>query len=260
RRAARAAALDPLRPSHRWVGSAVSLALGDREGALDRAREAVALDPRDGAAAQRLGALYGALGDPVRAEALYRLGVTLDPTDPARGRALGAWLLGQGRRAQGAEAAARALALEPGQTRSYVTWLLLRGFTVDEIEGLLPDRAEAHLRFGDFREEARLPGGGEPAYRRAVLLAAREDPVPAAPYQRLAEHLRRQGRLDEAVAVAVGGAERSPRDLGLRLLAARLYEAAGISYRAAQEYEHALRLAPANPEARRGLARNPGDR
>ena len=65
----------------------------------------------------------------------------------------------------------------------------------------------------------------------------------------------RGGRFDDALKVMQKAAEYLPKDLGIRLATARLYQKIGITYRAVEEYRKALIIDPKNATAKRQLER-----
>jgi len=148
----RAVRFDPLEPEYQFLLGSLEL-LGDQGSAPERFRKAVMLAPANGEYIQAFGIAHQ---DPVQeetAERLLRLGISRDRTNPLMYIKYASWLRKRGRGDEGLDVFKKAVALEPDNTRSHISRLVLLGYSDAEIRRALPDRARAHIIFGVYLEK-----------------------------------------------------------------------------------------------------------
>ena len=100
-------------------------------------------------------------------EFLFRQ-VEFDRGSADRHRVAGAWFLSRGRRDEGLALMRAAIALEPKETESYVTQLVLAGVSDEEIGEAMPRAAEPLLRFARYLLEVERADLAVEAYRAVV--------------------------------------------------------------------------------------------
>lgn len=258
---------------------------GKYEEALDSFLRAVQSNPDDADAVFDAGLVYERLGKHIEAAVAFRRALELRPTYPKARRHLCASLVSAESFWEAVEACGRAIRVERQDAALYYQYgraFAGAGLFDQAVEAfklsarLRPGDAEVHLRLGlayyrlgEFRDAL-------DSLERAAQLAPDSDEAKEA-YKRVAAEIegldrelgsvegyerfvslgdayRLKGWYAKAVAVYKRATKVKPTDARGYYLEGLAYYGANQYYRAADAYEQALRLEPANGEAKKSLA------
>ncbi|MBI5640004.1 MAG: O-antigen ligase family protein [Nitrospirae bacterium] len=250
----RAAGLDPLEPLYHFAAANTETALSSADAARALFRRAVELSPARGEYLQRLGLAFSELGDVRKAEELLESGIKFDRMTPERYKRYAAWLLAQGRKDEGMGHLRYAVSLEPLKTRDYITLLVLYGMTDEDIRRALPNMTEPHLIFADYLDKTGKEDMAGEEYLYALGFIKGEKPAAWSQFSRPFQYFRKKGMHDKALVIINRAVEMFPDSADIGLAAAEAYEAAGIKYRAVEEYRRVLIFAPGNEKAKKRIA------
>lgn len=249
----RAHRMSPLDSRYLFALGNIDAALGEKKEALKYYQSAARLHPVNGDYIQMIGVAYDLSGERESARKYMKLGVLYDPTSAWKHKNYALWLLSSGDKDTGISEMRQAIALDPGNTRNYITALVLSGLPSNETRAVIPEIPEALIIYGRYREDVGDVDGALQAYLDAATAAKQEGINSAAAYSRVAVIYRNRGSDETAIQFFIEAIKASPNDADLRVSLARLYDKLGIVYRAREEYERALLLSPSNPEANRRL-------
>ncbi len=253
--ARRASFWDPLNAGGYHEAARAEWLLSEREGALESYRKAVRRDPVNGGNLQALGLALSALGRGGEADGLLRSGIACDRSNPVRYKTYASWLISSGKKEQGAEYMRKAIALEPDKTRDYVALLVLYGWSDAEIRTALPDMVRPRIIFADYLHQTGNNGMAAFEFRSAVEHGRDEKTVNPSDFHTAGQYFVKRGMYDDALAVMRKAEEVLPEDIGIKMALGEIYEKAGISYRAAEQYRKVLMIDPGESRARGKLAR-----
>lgn len=248
--ASTAAMLDPLEPSYRFAVANAALILDGPSASEPFFRKAVRLDPGRAEFLQALGLVSA---QPGRTEKLLKAGVNRDRGSTARLRVLAAWLLSEGRKDEALGVVREAISIAPDKTGDFLLFMVLQGLKEDEMALALPEKAGPLFAYADYLSRTDRPAEAGKTYRQAIRGISSGDARPAY-FHRAADFFIRQDLKDDALSVAQKALSLLPSDAGIRLMAGRVYEKAGMARRAMEEYRQALFLDPQSAEARRRLS------
>jgi len=140
----------------------------------------------------------------------------------------------------------------PAKTAAIMDFMLPFRFTVEEIEKLLSPSPAPWYEFGKRLERQGMLDKAEHCYRQAIDNAGKDRAQPSY-FVSLYGLYRRQKEETKALETLRTGIEYLPDYSPLRVMMGDYYRNQGILYRAAQEYDQALRLDPGNAIVRRKL-------
>lgn len=248
----RAIRFDPLEPEYHYRLGSLELLING-ESATERFQRAVRLAPANGEYILSLGMVLQGPGQDDTAERLLRLGISRDRTNPLLHKKYASWLKKQDRGDEGLASFRKAVALEPANTRSHISQLVLLGYSDAEIGQALPDQAEAHILFADYLEKTGKGSMAADAYRTAVSLeTGGKEPRPSV-FIHVHDFFARTGMNQEALRIMEKAVLLVPDSAEARLRYAGALEKAERRVEAIAEYEAALRLDPKNAAAKRRL-------
>jgi len=249
----RASLFDPLEAKYRYAAANVERFLSKNAAALSLYREAVRLCPANGEYLQRLGLVMSELKQYRAAEELLRSGIKYDVSNPERYKRYALWLFSMGKREEAVSIVRKSISMEPAKTREYITLMILNGLSDEEMLSALPERVGPHLLFADYLQKVGQDRMAEAESLNALQYVRNEDTIKPSFFYQVSGYYIKRGRTYDALTIMRKAMEFLPDDAGLRLTAADLYERAGASYKAIEEYRKALRIDPKNSEARRRL-------
>lgn len=159
-------------------------------------------------------------------------------------------LLKRGEQERGLNLLKQAFAIEPNnKLEEYLALLRMHDFGIDEMESILPERVGHYMKFADYQARNGQKNKAALLYRKALTFLDNESRMQTwfflAPYA----FFLREKQYEDALAVMREGIERMPGEPILHIKAGDAYVLEGIPYRAKEEYEKALTLAPDNKEA-----------
>ncbi|MEN8140633.1 MAG: O-antigen ligase family protein [Thermodesulfobacteriota bacterium] len=176
-------------------------------------------------------------------------------TNPEISKDLADWLLRQGDTEKGLAQLRQAMTMEEGRGNfsEYVALALIHDLDLSAMEKVLPQEAQAHIRFAAFLVKQGEEEMAATYYLRAMDLVAEQSSKArffTAPYY----FFMGRDDYDKALLVIRKGVAFHPDDANLQILAGEVYRKMGISYRAAEHFRQALLISPGNSRATRGLA------
>lgn len=249
----KASLVDPLDARYHYEIANAEWLSSDRDDALVQYRKAVMLDPTDAEQLQTLGLARADLGEYKNADKLLKAGIDCDVSNPARYEVYSSWLISRGQKDEGLSYIRKAIALEPQETKKYITFLILYGLDDKDIRNSLPDRVEPHLSFADYLSETGRAGLAKEEYLTALDYVGNESKIRPQYFLHVYRYFVKKGMTDDAVSVMRKAVDALPANLSIRLTAGEAYEKAGIRYKAIEEYKHALMIDPGNARARKRL-------
>jgi O-antigen ligase/Tfp pilus assembly protein PilF len=249
----RASAFDPWEPQYHYAVANTEWLSSHRDIAVYHYQKAVSLSPLNGDFLQTLGLVMSHLKQYGAADRLFRAGISSDPRNPVRYKRYGSWLLARDNKESAMGYIKTAISLEPEKTRDYITLLVLYGLSDSKIRDALPDLVEPHILFADYLDGTGKDGSAEEEYLSALEYTKNEKEVSPSYFYRAYQYYISKHMPDEALMVMQKAVAALPRNAGLRVSLAELYEKNGIPYRAAEEYRQAIIIDPKNEMARKKL-------
>ncbi|RMG03668.1 MAG: hypothetical protein D6726_05100 [Nitrospirae bacterium] len=235
---------DPLEPKY-YFGFAQSLLLeGDTRSAIRFLKRAIILNPINGEYIQLLGKIYMIKGDLKRGESLLRLGMDAEPSRVDLLKNYASYLLKEGRKEEGVSLIKRGIIKAPEKTREFISLMILSGLGEGDIVRAIPERFLPLYLYGDYLRETERQEAAKEAYLRALSVGTKGEGLRPHHYLRVASFLKKMGDVESAIIVLNDALKTMPDVAGIHLTLGRLYEEAGISYRAVEEYRKALLLDP----------------
>jgi tetratricopeptide (TPR) repeat protein/O-antigen ligase len=245
----KASLLSPLDARMRFAKCTIHYALGEIKEMAGDCSRAVELNPANGEYLQMLGVAYDNAGRGEEAAKYMRLGVLYDQSSPWIRKNYSLWLFSKGQKDAAIGEMRQAIALDPDNTRKYITALVLSRLTPGEVRSAIPENFGALLLYGTYKEEKGDTEDALNAYRDALSVMKREGAMRPEAYYKITALYEKKGLLDQALFFYEEGVRNNPRDYQLRRLLAGLYEKLGIPYRAREEYEKVLSLHPFDEHA-----------
>ncbi len=249
----RAIFFDPLDAEYRYRLANAGWFLADINSARDNYGKAVSLSPADGKYLQALGSVLSKAGEDDRADRLFLAGLRCDRENPRRYRSYALWLLAKGKREEALDYLKSAIALEPDNTRDYITLLVLSGWDDAAIGSVLPDMAAPRMLFADYLAHTGNGARAVEEYRLAIGLVRNDAGPGLAYFYQAYRYFMQIGMLDDALSAMRRAGALFPADAGIKMTLAETYDKAGIPYRAAEEYRKVLIIDPGNATARKKL-------
>jgi len=163
------------------------------------------------------------------------------------------WLFSLGNMEEGISAVRESMSIEPRKTREYLTLMILSGLKDDDILKALPERVEPHLIFADYLRRVGQDTMAEAEYLNALRYVSNEDSIRPSFFYQVSGYYMKKSRIYDALSVMRKAVEFLPGDAGVRVAAADLYQKAGESYKAIEEYRKALSIDPKNSMAKKRL-------
>jgi len=249
----RASFFDPLEAGYYYAAADAKWRLSEKEEALADYRKALRLDPVNAGYMQITGLLMAQLGKNETAGLFLRAGLDFDVSSPLVYERYASWLFAVGKKGEGVETLKKAISLQPGKTREYVTLMVLYGLNDEQIRSALPERAEPHLLFAEYLSATGNETMAAEEYEDALDKIVKEKAPRPSFFYRIYHYYDKKGMPDDALMVMKRAIEILPDDAGIHLVAGTAYEKSGITYRAMEEYRKALVIDPGNTTARKKL-------
>ena len=163
------------------------------------------------------------------------------------------WLLLTAQRTQAVEVLRARLKVDPAQFVQMIPMLQINEFTREEIQRVLPSSPDGWIRYGDYLEKT---GNIEESlyYRQKALAYIDYEPeLKVGWIVQLIHFYRRHKQQEQALEIIRFGIEKIPEYAPFHIWLGDYYKKAGVTYRAKEEYEQAVMLAPENDAYRRKL-------
>jgi tetratricopeptide (TPR) repeat protein len=249
----RASFLDPLNASSHKAAATADWMLSNRDNALEEYRTAIRRDPVNGHLLQTFGLAMSRHGRDEKAEGLLRGGIRCDGSSPVRYKTYALWLISKGRMEESIGHFRKAISLEPEKTRDYVALLVLSGWTDEQIQGALPDRVIPHILFAEYLLQTGMESLAAAEYLSAFAYIGNEKKIVAAPFYQASRYFVKKGLFEDALKIMRKAEESLPRDVGIKMTVAEIYEKTGIQHRAMEQYKKILMIEPGNSMAKKKL-------
>jgi O-antigen ligase len=246
-----AARLDPLEEGYRLRLGQVSTLMQEKGQAQAEYLQACRRNPMAGACIQQLGLVLSE-AEPSRTDRLLAWGLEREPRVPERHLLYSKWLLAAGSREQAITVLSRAILAVPEGMPDFAPFLVAQGFSPEELERILPRRADAWFALGRTMETLNRPDAAAGYYRKALDYLDNGEAV-ADYFRRPYELYRRLQQEEQALAILRQGILALPDHSWFRIQLGDHYAGAGIGYRAREEYLQALRNDPANRELKKKI-------
>jgi len=107
--------------------------------------------------------------------------------------------------------------------------------------------------FADYLEKTGKDHMAEEEYHNALQYLSAEERIKPSFFYTVFRYYNKKGRYSEALGVMRKAVEFLPNDAGMRITAASLYEKAGLTHKAIEEYRTALVIDPHNKKVKKRL-------
>jgi O-antigen ligase/Flp pilus assembly protein TadD len=251
--AQRTSFLDPLNAKPRLVLAKAEWQLSNRKNAVDEYIAALHRDPVNGYVLQTLGLAMSRLSRDDKAEEFLQSGIRFDGSNPVRYKTYASWLISSGRLEDAAGYIRRAISLEPEKTRDYIALLVLSGLTDEEIQRALPDMIKPHILFAEYLSQTGMESMAAAEYHSAFDHIGNEKKMEPSSFYHAYRYFMKKGLLDDALMVMRKAEEYFPKDVGVKMTIAEMFEKAGMHSRAEEEYRKVLVIEPENSIAKKKL-------
>ncbi len=228
---------------------------GDLSGAEKSIHRILQLNPAGRESLRLAGAFSEYRGKEDDAEKLYRRSVAEERPGSFQRRRFIAWLISRGKEDVGIDEMQTDLTRSPEMTTSYLSLLETLGIPSAKAGEILPERFLSHFLFGDYSAEKGDLKTAKKSYQTALTLVAEEDIPDPSLFLEISVRFRDQENYEAALNALTLGIGKFPGDAELRRSAAVLYERMGLTFRAVEEYRHALLLDPGHEGVRESLER-----
>ncbi|MDX9787061.1 MAG: O-antigen ligase family protein [Desulfobacterales bacterium] len=224
------------------------------ETALPFYHKAIRLAPSNALFLRELALFHAARGsDGETADKLFRAAIHYGPTDSDGYKEYGVWLINRQRKEEGFLMIKKAISIAPSQTKSCMALMLENKLALTDIPRVLPDRVAPHLIYAAFLATEGMEDLAARAFATALDQINNEPVITAGWFHQVCGYYRKRKQYDKALGVMLAAIHHLPKDVRVRLETASLYETLQITFRAKEEYTHALFLEPDNKEAKRRM-------
>jgi tetratricopeptide (TPR) repeat protein len=253
KRIMKAALLDPFEATYHASLANTERNLGNHDAAFRQYQKALRMNPLNGEYMQKVGLSLSDREEIDAADALLRSGITYDRNTPQRYKVYALWLLSRGAKQDAMNIVRDAIALDPRETREYITLMVLQGVKDEEIPDFLPERADPYLVFAAYLQAIGKDGMAEDAYQKALQFTEYEQVIKPSYFSTISRYYIKRNLYDQALEVMRRATELLPENVNMRIQTARIYEKLGITYRAIEEYRDALIIDPDNRHVKHRL-------
>jgi tetratricopeptide (TPR) repeat protein len=163
------------------------------------------------------------------------------------------WLFSADRKDEAASEMGKAIALEPADTRKFITAMVLGKLTPAEIREAIPQNATAMSLYGRYREDTGSIDEALDAYLNALSLMKIDGKSSPEIYLRIGFVYEKKESFHQALAFYEEGAAENPANHSLIFSLARLYDRLNMPHKAIGYYERVLLLVPGNLHAQKRL-------
>jgi len=248
-----ASILDPFEATYHASLANIERRFGNHDAAFMQYRKALRMNPLNGDYMQKVGLGLSDRKHSAAADTLLRSGIKYDRNNPQRYKIYTLWLLSNGAKKDAMSIVRDAIALDPRETREYITLMVLQGINDEEISDFLPERVDPYLVFAEYLQAIGKDGMAEEAYQRALRYTEYEQVIKPSYFSAIAKYYIKRNLHNHALEVMRRATELLPEDVNLRIQTAQLYEKLGITYRAIEEYRDALIINPDNKHVKQRL-------
>lgn len=245
----RAIMFDLLEPDYRLANAEVEKVLTGPGASLQYYTKAVTMNPLRAEYMQRLGLAYAEAGDFEKADRLLKAAISLDRNASSGYKTYASWLLQHDRKPDGILIIKKALSMDPGWTKEYLTLMIVNSINNKEMTVAMPELAGPHIVFADYLFKTGYDDLAGDEYRKAFDFINIEKEVSPSYFFQASQYFISKKMYDDALAVMRKGVEALPDNMGIRLAFGDIYEKMGMAHKAVEAYEKALVIEPDNKEA-----------
>ena len=166
----KAAQYDPLEAKYHFALANEESLLSNDSAALNQYKKTLQLNPINGEYLQRFGLFMSGRGDNGVADKLLQTGIKYDRNNPEKYEIYASWLFSQDEKEAGKEYSKLAMAIDPGKTSEFISFMRRYGLSDEDIQSALPERVKAYLVFGDYVYKKGNDKMAEKAYQKALSL------------------------------------------------------------------------------------------
>ncbi len=251
----RASAFDPFEASYYYGLGNIHFYLSGPGVAKVFYKKAVQLNPAKGEYLQRLGISLSHLGKTRMAEKFLQAGIERDINTPARYKTYAHWLMSNNERERSADLLRKAASLDLSRknTMECINLMTAYNFSPAEMLDAIPEQPAPAVFYAEFFEKNGSPAAADKIYRKIPHYINAANKPQAWYFLKLKTYFVKNGRIDDALNIMTQAIEQMPDNAKLRIAAGDLYQKAGITYRAKEEYRKALAIDPVSKLAQQRL-------
>jgi len=220
-------------------------------------KKAIQLNPTKGEYLQQLGISLAHQGKNSIPKKFLQAGIERDINTPARYKTYAHWLMSTNKRKRSADLLKKATTLDPSRknTMECINLMTAYNFSAAEMLDAIPEKPVPVICYAEFFEKNGSPTAADKIYQKIPHYINVTNKLQAWYFLKLKTYFMKNGQADDALRVMIQAIELMPDNAKLRIAAGELYEKAGITYRAKEEYRKALAIDPVSELARRRLER-----
>ena len=247
-----AAHLDPLNGMYPFFLGDVETYLRHPDQALASYLQAGTKNPLEGAFLQKI-ALALPKGSQGHAEILMEKGAERALIKDGPVLAQVQWLLEKEQRAKAIEAVRKRLVRNPQFITSVLPLLQAFSFSREEMVSVLPDSVNAWMLYGAYCQKSGNLEDTRFFYGQALDFLANETTIQAGWFSELYNFYRTEKEDRKALDILRLGAEKMPDYAPFHIWLGDYYAREGVTYRAREEFQHALLLEPKNESVKKKI-------
>jgi Flp pilus assembly protein TadD len=137
--------------------------------------------------------------------------------------------------------------------QSALVTMALHRVSEADMRRAVPNVPEAMMTFADFLYSSGKPKEARSEYMETLAVIEKQDRINPSHFYRIYRFFKKDGDSKNALKVLVQAAELLPENPEIRISLGDIYRDMGIAYRAEEEYQQAVLLAPDSQKARQRL-------
>lgn len=244
-----ASAADPLEGDYLFARGNIAEFMQNKEEARSLYAKALRLKPTSAPFTSYIGGYFEAISPEISQLCFDRVPL-LDHLTPEPIKFVATRLLKKGDKQGAFDLLKKAFALEPNiKLEEYLALLQTNNLGLAELELILPERVGHFMKFADYHVRNGQKDMAAIFYRKALTFLDNEPKMRTWFFLTPYKFFMKEKQYGEAIAVMREATQRMPGEPTLHIKAGDAYILEGIPYRAKEEYEKALILAPDNKEA-----------
>jgi tetratricopeptide (TPR) repeat protein len=248
-----ASRFDPLNADYSYAMANATQYLNGEASALGDLSRSVRLNPTNSDYLNHLGTILAFQGQSESANRLLSAAVENDAIDAEYAFRYGAWLLTEGQTSRGLSYLRRAVELDIDKIDAVLVNMAIYRVSDADMPKAIPEVPEAAIAYADYLYSSGKTREAEAQYSAALSYLEKQEKIRKSSFYRILSFYKKRGDTTGAVRVMLRASELLPADPGVRITLGDLYRDMGITYRAEEEYQHALLISPGNKNAQRRL-------
>ncbi len=244
---------DPLEHLYNFKLGAVEWSLQNRAASLDYFLQAARQNPMNGVALQRIGLLIDDKADEVKTKMLLEKGYQRNLDNDELVVVFAEYLFKNGERAKALQIISRRLQNTPSLIKKWAPLLEDLYLNREEIATVLPHKVDAWIQYGEYMEKINRNYEAEYFYATALSFLDDEEEIKPYWFQKIIQFYQKNGQPEQALLVLRQAVKAAPDFPPFHIQLGDYFRKEGITFRAKEEYQNALMLAPGNKAARKRL-------